>query len=51
MPELPEVYPPLDLTLYTEATRREVYAGNVLGKTDQKHVVRFRLAPWFAGAC
>jgi hypothetical protein len=26
MPELPEVYPPLDLTRYTEATRREVYA-------------------------
>jgi hypothetical protein len=26
MPELPEVYPPLDLTRYTEATRRDVYA-------------------------
>ncbi len=26
MPELPAVYPPLDLSRYTEATRREVYA-------------------------
>ena len=26
MPELPEVYAPLDLTRYTEATRRDVYA-------------------------
>jgi hypothetical protein len=26
MPELPEVYPPLDLTRYTETTRRELYA-------------------------
>jgi hypothetical protein len=25
MPELPEVYPPLDLARYTEATRRALY--------------------------
>jgi hypothetical protein len=25
MPDLPEVYPPLDLTRYSEATRRELY--------------------------
>jgi hypothetical protein len=25
MPDLPEVYPPFDLTRYTEATRRELY--------------------------